>query len=46
MKLKLNDCIITSIEGGSVDVSLACPTCWGGEEWVDYWTNVKYLDTK
>ncbi|WP_029344176.1 hypothetical protein [Lactococcus lactis] len=36
MKLKLNDCIITSIEGGSVDVSPACPTCWGGEEWVDY----------
>lgn len=36
MKLKLNDCIITSIEGGSVDVSPTCPTCWGGEEWVDY----------
>ena len=36
MKLKLNDCIITSIEGGSVDVSANCPTCWGGEEWVDY----------
>ncbi|KSU06631.1 hypothetical protein Li1_1196 [Lactococcus lactis subsp. lactis] len=36
MKLKLNGCIITSIEGGSVDVSPACPTCWGGEEWVDY----------
>ncbi len=36
MKLKLNDCIITSIEGGSVGVSPTCPTCWGGEEWVDY----------
>jgi len=36
MKLKLKDCIITSIEGGSVDVSPTCPTCWGGEEWVDY----------
>jgi len=36
MKLRLKDCIITSIEGGSVDVSPTCPTCWGGEEWVDY----------
>lgn len=36
MKLKLNDCIITSIGGGSVDVSQNCPTCWDGEESVDY----------
>lgn len=36
MKLRLKDCIITSIEGGSVDVSPTCPTCWGCEEWVDY----------
>lgn len=36
MKLKLKDCTITAIDGGSIDVSPSCPTCWDGEEWIDY----------
>lgn len=42
MKLQLKDCAITAIDGGSEDISPACPTCWGGEEWEDY----VYVDYK
>jgi len=36
LNLKLKDCTITAIDGGSIDVSPSCDTCWSGEEWVDY----------